>query len=69
MMRLLQVFNEDLANRYDQRNDSYEAEAFRSTLMVAALSYAFDMDLREECRSLNFPVDDTTYDELFAMVD
>ena len=69
MMKLLQVFNEDLANRFDQGHDTPQAERFRSTLMVTALSYAFNKDLREECRSLNFPVDDATYEELLTMVE
>jgi hypothetical protein len=69
MMELLQVFNQDLADRYDQHNDTPQAEEFRSTLMVTALSYAFNKDLREECRSLNFPVDDHTYEELMGMVE
>ena len=68
MMKLLQVFNPELANRYDQDNDTPEAETFRATLMVTALSYAFDMDLRPEFRHLNFPIDDTTYKELMFML-
>ena len=50
MMKLLQVFNEELANQFNEHNDTPEAELFRSTLMVTALSYAFNLDLREECR-------------------
>ena len=69
MMKLLQVFNEALANRFDQHNNTTKAEMFRSTLMVTALSYAFDLDLRDECRTLNFPIDDDTYMELMGMVE
>jgi hypothetical protein len=69
MLTLLQVFNEDLRQRYDQYHHSGEADAFRSTLMVTALSYAFTTDLRDEFRNLNFPINDETYDELIGSVD
>jgi hypothetical protein len=68
MMNLLQVFNPDLATRYDRRNNSPEADTFRSTLFVSALSYAFEKDLREEFLALNFPISDETFDELLGMV-
>jgi len=69
MMRLLQVFNSDLAARYAPSEDSAEAETFRATLLVAALSYAFSSDLRAEFRDLNFPVDDAVYDELLQLME
>ena len=69
MMKLLQEFNSDLAVRYDQENNTAEADTFRSTLMVTALSYAFDKDLREEFLELNFPISDDTYIELLARVE
>jgi hypothetical protein len=68
MMGLLQVFNEDLRQRYDQDNNTVEASTFRATLMVTALSYAFSTDLRAEFRDLNFPISDGTYEELMGMV-
>lgn len=69
MMKLLQVFNTDLAERYDRRNNSPEADTFRSTLFVSALSYAFEKDLREEFLALNFPISEETIDELIRMVE
>jgi hypothetical protein len=69
MMHLLQVFNPDLATRYDRRNNSPEADTFRSTLFVSALSYAFEKDLRDEFLALNFPISDETFDELLGMVE
>jgi hypothetical protein len=69
MMKLLQVFNTDLAARYDRHNNSPEADTFRSTLFVSALSYAFEKDLREEFLALNFPIGDETFDELYGMVE
>ena len=64
MMKFLQLFNEDWHHRYDPKNDSVEGASFRATLMVSALSYAFDEDLREEFKELNFPISDEIYLEL-----
>jgi hypothetical protein len=68
MTELLAVFNEDLEARYDRNNDTAAADTFRSTLMVTAISYGFDTDLRDEFAALNFPISDATYDELMGMV-
>jgi hypothetical protein len=57
-------FNEDWRTRYGQHKNSLKAEAFRATLFSAALSYAFGMDLRDEFRELNFPIDDPMYVQL-----
>jgi hypothetical protein len=57
-------FNEDWHDRYSPDVNSPEAESFRATLWVAALSDAFESDLRQEFRALNFPVDDAVFDEL-----
>jgi hypothetical protein len=64
MMRLLQILDQDMVNRYDRLHDTLEAETFRSTLMVAAVSHAFGLDLRSEFAALNFPIDNTIYDNL-----
>jgi len=68
MMTLLQGFCQDWADRYDRLHNTAEADTFRSTLMVTALSYAFSTDLRSEFRDLNFPVDDQIYEELYNSV-
>jgi hypothetical protein len=68
MLKLLQLFDADLKAAYDQQNNNPAADAFRATLMVTAISYAFSSDLRSEFESLNFPVDYDTYDELMAEV-
>jgi hypothetical protein len=68
MMLLLQTFDEGLRLRYDQAHDTTEGDTFRATLMVAALSNGVQEDLREEFRSLNFPIDDQTYADLVASV-
>ncbi len=68
MLTLLQGFNQDLRSRYDQANNTIATDFFRATLMVSAVSYAFETDLRAEFRDLNFPVDDETYEELLSTV-
>jgi hypothetical protein len=64
MMAILQKFNPEWLSLYSPRLNSPEAESFRATLMVAAMSYGFDSDLREEFRNLNFPIND----EYYAMI-
>jgi len=64
MMKLLQTFNPQDHQRFQQR----ENETFRATFLVAALSYGFDQDLRANFRKLNFPVDDKIYHELLGRV-
>lgn len=64
MMALLQMFNEDMRNKYNQSYNTKEAESFRATFMVAALSYAFSKDLRKEFKNLNFPINDKEFDNL-----
>lgn len=64
MMTLLQLFDANMAAQYDPNDNTAAAATFRSTLMVAAVSYAFEQDLRPEFRNLNFPIDDQEYDLL-----
>lgn len=68
MMVLLGLFDEDLMTSWDQHHDTEEADEFRATLMATALSYAFSEDLRQEFRDLNFPICDSTYQELMNAV-
>ena len=68
MLKLLQLFDEGLHDSYDQFNDNHDADTFRATLMIAALSYGFMSDLRAEFRALNFPIDDDMYSELYNRV-
>jgi hypothetical protein len=62
MMALVQTFNEQDHRRFQVRG----SEAFRGTLMVAAISYGFNSDVRPEFRRLRFPVDDSIYRELIG---
>ena len=66
-MRLLEVFNEDLWQQYDPQTDTPAADEFRATLLVTALSYAFQSDLRAEFRDLRFPISDAIYDQLMSL--
>jgi len=68
VMRLLRTFNASMAAQYASQTNSTTANTFRSTLMVAAVSYGFQQDLRGEFRALNFPIDDATYSSLYAGV-
>jgi hypothetical protein len=68
-MRLLAVFNPELRQQYDQQHDTPAADQFRATLLVTALSYAFQSDLRPEFRALRFPISDTTYDQLMGLIE
>ena len=62
MMALLQTFNE----RDHRRFQAHDSEAFRGTLMVAAISYGFNADVRPAFGRLRFPVDDGIYRELIG---
>lgn len=68
MMKFLQRFNQDWQQRFDPEHNSPEGAAFRATMMVSALSYAFNSDLRAEFKELNFPVNDDVYSELMACI-
>ena len=61
LMTFLQQFNPAWEKGFSARQNSSQAEQFRATLVVAALSCALDKDLRTEFRELRFPVDDTTF--------
>jgi type IX secretion system substrate protein len=61
MTTLLGQFNSTMANAYGPQENTASADSFRATLMVAAVSYAFEKDLRPLFRSLNFPIDDAWY--------
>jgi hypothetical protein len=67
LMQLLAVFNEDLWLQYDPQNHTPDADEFRATLLVTALSYAFQADLRAEFRKLRFPVSEAIYDQLMSL--
>ena len=69
MMKLLQTFDQEALDKYDPKHDTAAGATFRSTFMVAALSFAFQEDLRQEFRDLNFPISDTDYEELWQKAD
>ena len=66
MMALLEKFNPEWQVSYDPSHATAQADTFRATLMTAAMSYGFNMDLREVFRNLNFPISDDIYNSLMA---
>lgn len=66
MMHLLQLFDQGLMDKFDQNNGTAAADSARATLLIAAMSYAFQSDLRSEFEDLNFPIDDGLYSSLSA---
>jgi len=66
LMAFLQRFNPEWEKGFSARSNSPDAERFRATLASAALSYAFQRDLRQEFRELRFPVDDEVFQRLMA---
>lgn len=69
LMKLLQMFDAPMLACYAPQSNTEAAATFRSTLMVTALSYAFSGDLRSEFRSLNFPIDDDIFQQLYQMAE
>ena len=66
LVRFLQRFNSDWLTRYAPSQNTTQADAFRSTLMVAAVSYGVGRDLRQDFRNLGFPIVDAIFNELNA---
>jgi hypothetical protein len=64
MMNFLQKFNSDFFSSWDQQNNTLKADTFRATYMITALSTAFHEDLRNEFKSLNFPVNNELFDQI-----
>jgi len=68
MMAVLQKFNPGWQQMYDPLNNSSSGATFRSTLMVSSMSYAFEEDLRNEFRELNFPINDSLYTAIYSAI-
>jgi len=66
LMAFLQRFNPEWEKAFSARSNSPQAERFRATLACAALSHAFEEDLRQEFRDLLFPIDDEVFRQLMA---
>ena len=67
LMKFLQMFDSSMLASYAPQDNTQTAATFRSTLMVAGLSYAFSEDLRSEFEALNFPIDDSIFEQLYQM--
>lgn len=65
MMRRLQLWNSDWEQRYSRSAQSTAAETFRATMMVAAVSYGVQKDLRPIFRAGGFPIDDLLYTAIY----
>ena len=65
MMTRLQLWNADWQQRYSPTQNTPAAETFRSTMMVAAISYGVQKDLRATFSQLGFPVDDLIYTAIY----
>jgi len=66
IMEFMQRFNPEWEAGFSARKNNPRAEQFRATLSVAALSYAFNQDLRKEFLELRFPVDDDLFLKLLT---
>jgi hypothetical protein len=66
MLTLLRRFDSDWEGLYDHLHDTAEADTFRATLLVTAMSYGFGEDLRGEFRGLGFPISDAHYEMLMG---
>lgn len=61
LTQYLQRFNAEWGKRYDRHNNTLAANRFRATMMVAALSHAFQKDLRADFRASKFPISDADW--------
>lgn len=61
LMDFFSHFDSGWERLYDPANPSVSGNLFRSTMMVAAVSFAMDEDLRADFSDLEFPVSDEIY--------
>ncbi|WP_460907020.1 serine hydrolase [Spirosoma areae] len=61
LTQFLSRFTADWQKRYDQFNDTPAGNSFRATMIVAAMSYAFEKDLRADFRAINYPISDADW--------
>jgi hypothetical protein len=61
MLDLLARFDAASLQRYAPDIDDPEADAFRATLLVAAISHGVGLDLRDAARARGLPIDDAVY--------
>lgn len=67
LMTFFQRFNPEWEKGFSARRNSPQAERFRATLVAAALSHAFQKDLRPEFRDLRFPIEDNVFQQLLTL--
>jgi hypothetical protein len=60
-------FSNDLNDKFTFWQDGV-SDTEETTYMIAALNAAFDRDFRQDFKDLNFPIDDTLYDEISPVI-
>lgn len=58
-------FSNDVSHLFTFQNDGV-SDVEQSTYVVASLNIAFNKDFRQEFRNLNFPINDTFYQEIYS---
>lgn len=66
MAGLLSAFSPMDRVRWDPQNNTVSASVFRSTLMVAAMSFGLNRDMRGRMNALGFPVNALMHEELLV---
>ncbi|MEQ1879072.1 MAG: hypothetical protein ABL958_20700, partial [Bdellovibrionia bacterium] len=62
---LLRLFDAAMATAYAPLTNSVQASTFRATLMVTAVSFAFEKNMKTDFEALGFPVSATIYQDLY----
>lgn len=68
MMTFLENFDSSWVLEYSPQFNTTKADTFRATMMASAIGYAFNTDIRNEFRSLNFPISDEIYNRLLSYI-
>lgn len=61
--KLSKIFESDNANKFTFQNDGVSAEE-QSTFIIAVLGYSFNKDFRTDFKKLNFPINDSLYNQV-----
>jgi hypothetical protein len=65
---LSKAFEDDISGRFTFHRDGV-SDVEQSTYVVAALGVAFQQDFRQDFADLNFPIDDTLYQQIFPEIE
>jgi hypothetical protein len=61
--KLSKIFESENTNKFTFQNDGVSAEE-QSTFIVAILGYSFNKDFRTDFKKLNFPINDSLYNQV-----